>query len=73
MAFNEHVTDLAAFVSASPSSYHAAAEVARRLSAAGYVEQGEADAWDAGPGGHYLLRDGAIVFVAPLNAPGGSP
>jgi aspartyl aminopeptidase len=57
----EHITDLAGFVTASPSSYHAAAEVARRLAAAGYVEQSETDLWDAAPGGHYLVRDGAIV------------
>ena len=34
-----HIDDLADFVTASPSSYHAAAEVARRLLAAGYVVQ----------------------------------
>ncbi|MDQ7991191.1 MAG: M18 family aminopeptidase [Propionicimonas sp.] len=53
--------DLADFVVASPSSYHAAAEVARRLAAAGFTEQREADPWDASPGGRYLLRDGAVV------------
>jgi len=56
-----HVEDLAAFVRASPTSFHTAAEGARRLSAAGYVEQDEAEAWDAGPGGHFLVRDGALV------------
>ena len=57
----EHVADLAAFVQASPSSYHAAAEGARRLRAAGVVEQDEAAAWDSSPGGHYLVRDGALL------------
>ena len=33
----EHITDLADFVTASPSSFHAAAEVARRLDAAGFT------------------------------------
>jgi len=56
-----HVDDLIAFVEASPSSYHAAAEVARRLAASGFVAHDEADAWDAAPGGHYVVRDGAIV------------
>ncbi|MGI3783864.1 MAG: M18 family aminopeptidase [Janthinobacterium lividum] len=56
-----HVADLAAFVQASPTSFHAAAEGARRLAAAGFIEQDEAEAWDAGPGGHYLVRDGALV------------
>ena len=56
-----HAADLAAFVQASPTSFHAAAEGARRLAAAGFVEQDEAEAWDASPGGHYLVRDGALV------------
>jgi aspartyl aminopeptidase len=57
----DHAADLAAFVQASPSSYHAAAEGARRLAAAGYIEQDEAAAWDSMPGGHYVVRDGALV------------
>ena len=56
-----HAADLAAFVQAAPTSFHAAAEGARRLAAAGYVEQDEAQAWDASPGGHYLVRGGALV------------
>lgn len=55
------VHDLMAFVEASPSSFHAAAEVASRLAGAGWSEQREIDAWDASPGGHYLVRDGAVV------------
>ena len=35
----DHAADLAAFVIASPSSFHAAAEGARRLAEAGFVEQ----------------------------------
>lgn len=61
MASPEHIADLAGFVTASPSSYHAAAEVARRLSTAGYAEQRESEPWDASTGGHYVLRDGAII------------
>ena len=34
---SEHVADLADLITASPSSYHAAAEVARRLAAAGFT------------------------------------
>ena len=37
----DHVTDLAAFVEAARSSYHAAAEGARRLAVAGFAEQQE--------------------------------
>ena len=57
----DHVADLAAFVEASPSSHHAAAEGARRLVAAGFVEQEESVEWSSEPGGHYVLRDGALV------------
>jgi aspartyl aminopeptidase len=57
----DHVADLAAFVITSPSSFHAAAEGARRLAEAGFVEQDEAADWDPAPGGHYLMRDGALV------------
>jgi aspartyl aminopeptidase len=57
----DHVRDLGAFVAASPSSFHAAAEGARRLNAAGFVSQDESAPWDPSPGGHYLVRDGALV------------
>ena len=55
------MADLAAFVIASPSSFHAAAEAARRLAEAGFAEQDEAADWDSSAGGHYLVRDGALV------------
>ncbi len=57
----EYARDLADFISASPSSYHAAREVARRLEVAGYLAQDEGEAWNADPGGHYLVRDGAVM------------
>jgi aspartyl aminopeptidase len=57
----QHVRDLGAFLQASPSSFHAAAEGARRLAAAGFAVQDETAAWDASPGGHYLIRDGALL------------
>jgi aspartyl aminopeptidase len=58
---SDHILDLAAFVSASPTSYHAAVDVALRLEAGGFVRQREQDPWDASPGGHYALRDGAVI------------
>ena len=65
------IDDFADFVSASPSSYHAANEVARRLDAAGYARQDETDAWDGAPGGHYIVRDGAVVaYVLPEHLDG---
>ena len=45
---------VAAFVDASPSSYHAAAEVARRLEDAGFTALLETDAWPQAPG-RYLV------------------
>ncbi|GAA3600813.1 M18 family aminopeptidase [Kineosporia mesophila] len=57
----EPVLDLAAFVSASPTPYHAVAESVRRLSAAGFTEQVETQDWDDTPGGRYLVRDGTVL------------
>jgi aspartyl aminopeptidase len=57
----DHINDLAAFVRASPSSYHAAAEAARRLIAAGFRAQDEAGGWDSSPGGHLVVRGGALI------------
>jgi aspartyl aminopeptidase len=57
----DHVADLAAYLAASPSSFHAAAEGATRLAAAGFAEQDETADFDVSPGGHYLIRDGALL------------
>ncbi len=54
------ITDLADFIAAAPTSYHAAAEVASRLAAAGYQRQDETAAW-AADDRHFLVRDGAVV------------
>ncbi len=71
----DHAEDLGAFVTAAPSSYHAAAEVARRAEAAGFVRLAESDAWDVAPGGRYVVvRDGsAIAFVVPPSAEATTP
>ncbi|MBF0815001.1 M18 family aminopeptidase [Microbacterium paludicola] len=70
-----HIEDLAAFVTASPSSYHAAAEIARRAEEAGYTRIDEVDAWDIVPGGRYVVvRDGsAVVFALPEAAAATTP
>jgi len=57
----DHVADLIAFVEASPSAHHAAAEGARRLAAEGFAAQEESAEWSSEPGGHYVLRDGALI------------
>ncbi|GAB3595473.1 M18 family aminopeptidase [Microbacterium tumbae] len=69
-AARSHAEDLADFVAASPSSYHAAAEVARRLEDAGFTRLDEEDAWPALPGGRFVVvRDGAaIAWALPSDA-----
>ncbi len=62
----DHLADLMDFVVASPSSYHAAEQVARRLTAAGATRIDEADAWPSVPGAYVLVRGGAAVaWVVP--------
>lgn len=56
-----HTDDLMAFLAASPSPYHAVANVAERLEKAGFRQVAETDAWDGTSGGRYVLRGGAIV------------
>ena len=58
---DSHISDLAAFIIASPSSFHAAAEAARRLDSAGYTRLDETDAWPSDAGRRYVVRDGAII------------
>ena len=53
----------AAFVEASPSSYHAVQALANALAAGGFVEHHEAEAWPALAGGArgFVRRDGALI------------
>ncbi|WP_214365659.1 M18 family aminopeptidase [Pseudonocardia sp. H11422] len=53
--------DLADFITASPTPYHAVAEAVRRLTEAGFTEQPEAGEWSTEPGGRYLVRDGTLL------------
>jgi aspartyl aminopeptidase len=69
-----YIDDLAAFVEASPSSYHAAAEVARRVENAGFARLAETDAWPAAPGRYVVVRDGAVIaWVVPEGARATTP
>lgn len=56
-----HIDGLASFVTASPSSFHAAREAATRLVAAGFTEVGAADPFSAAPGGYVLVQDGSVL------------
>ncbi|MGM1030444.1 MAG: M18 family aminopeptidase [Actinomycetota bacterium] len=69
-----HAEDLADFVDASPSSYHAAAEVAGRLQDAGFAALDEADAWPEAPGSYLVVRDGAVIaWIVPASASATTP
>lgn len=60
-AAHRHALDLGRFVVASPSSFHAAREGARRLEAVGFRLLSEADEWPSEPGGYAVVRDGALI------------
>ena len=56
--------DLRAFVDASPTPFHAVAEMVRRLAGAGFTELAEVDRWDLSPGDQrYVVRDGGSVVA----------
>jgi aspartyl aminopeptidase len=75
---SDFLDDFAAFIQASPSSYHAAAEVARRLEEAGFERVAETDAWPTpqhgAPQRGVMVRDGAVVaWSAPADSDAGTP
>lgn len=64
-----HTTDFLEFISTSPSSFHAARNVAQRLQDAGFSEQLRTHAWRGTPGGHVLVDGGAVLaWYIPENA-----
>lgn len=65
----DHIQDLGAFVSASPSSFHAVHEAGRRLEDAGFLRLDEREPWEGGPGRFFIIRDGALIaWVVPEGA-----
>jgi aspartyl aminopeptidase len=69
-----HLQDLARFIQASPSSFHAVAEVARRLTEGGFTELAESEAWEPGGGKYFVIRDGAILaWIQPAEATSTTP
>lgn len=61
-----HIDDLADFVVASPTSYHAAARIAERLTQAGFEQVDERRPFGSVAGRKFIVRDGAVVaWVAP--------
>lgn len=55
------IDDLLAYLDASPSPYHAAAEAGRLLDAAGSTALGWTDRWEAVPARGHTVVDGALV------------
>lgn len=65
-ATSDHTRDIISFVEASPTSYHAAAELARRLDGAGFQKLDETGSWSSVEGRCYVVRDGAVIaWVTP--------
>ena len=56
-----NAVDYQHFLLDSPSPYHAAEVVAQRLVDAGFTRVDEKGAWDASPGGHVMVRGGAVA------------
>ncbi len=58
--FNQELID---FLASSPTPFHAVAQMAWRLSGAGFERLHEADAWQVVPGGRYLItrNDSSII------------
>ncbi|HYI62642.1 MAG TPA: M18 family aminopeptidase [Acidimicrobiales bacterium] len=70
MSAGPSVEDLLAYLDASPTPYHAAAEAARRLAAAGSVEVALAGPWTGAPARGHIRADGALVaWILPDGGP----
>jgi aspartyl aminopeptidase len=67
----ESLDDLIAFLSSSPTPYHAVASATARLLAAGFEPLAERDPWESlGAGRYYVVHEGSAVvaFVVPEGA-----
>ncbi|WP_261624926.1 M18 family aminopeptidase [Nesterenkonia marinintestina] len=68
------IDDLGEYVTASPSSYHAADVAARRLVTAGFTQLGEHQDWPTAPGRYVVVRDGAVLaWIVPEGATATTP
>nr|WP_237464906.1 M18 family aminopeptidase [Leucobacter luti] len=58
-----YISTFAAFVTAAPTSYHAAHEVSAQLTAAGFASHAEDAPWEplAAGGSGFVVRDGAVI------------
>ena len=60
----ENAQKLLDYINQSPTPFHATANAAAQLAAAGFKELYEGDAWDIVPGGKYFLRKNSSSFAA---------
>jgi len=66
---SDAVSDLVRFLDASPTPYHAVAEVASRLRAAGFRELGEGDEWSVTPSDRiFVIRGGGTLVALQLGS-----
>lgn len=64
---------LADFVAASPTSYHAANELAAQIRQAGFKQILETDSWTTVSGKYFVVRDGAVMaWVCPQKLSNGA-
>jgi len=61
---DQRTEKLLAFLDASPSVYHAAANIENELKNAGYTYLSEAEKWELSPGGKYYLTRGGSAVLA---------
>jgi aspartyl aminopeptidase len=69
---SDPVADLLHFIDRSPTPYHAVAEAAQRLAAAGFRALDEGELWELAPGdARYAVRDGGslLAFVVGERSP----
>jgi aspartyl aminopeptidase len=64
-AVDDAIRDLLDYIDLSPSPYHAVAETARRLAAAGFRELSERATWELGPGDRSFTTraDGSLIAI----------
>lgn len=69
-----HTDGMMSFLAASPSPYHAVANAAELLEQAGFRRVSETEAWEATPGGKYVVRGGALIaWYVPEGASASTP
>ncbi len=69
---DQRTKKLLAFLDASPSVYHAAANIENELKNAGYTRLNETQKWELVPGGKYYLTRGGSAVLA-FRVPEGTP